>query len=113
LVMPRSGRATAVRKPHRPITLRCGSSEPATTTVSVKVTVAGGTATAGSDFKKAFTKTLTFKPGQWQKALVIPVLPDVDVEDDETVTVTVTLSDPTGGLAVGRETGTVSILNDD
>jgi hypothetical protein len=38
--------------------------------------------------KKAFTKTLTFKPGQWQKAVVIPVLPDVDPEANETVTVT-------------------------
>ncbi len=86
-------------------------SEPAATTVSVKVTVAGDTATPGSDFKKNYTKTLTFKPGQYQRAVAVPVFPDVDVEGDETVTVT--LSDPTGGLLLGRAAGTVTILNDD
>jgi hypothetical protein len=86
-------------------------SEPAISTVTVQVTVTGVTATAGSDFIKAFTKTLTFKAGQWQKAVAIPVKPDLVSEPDETVTVT--LSNTTGGLVVGRSVGTVTILNDD
>jgi hypothetical protein len=86
-------------------------SAPAASTVSVTVTVASGTATAGSDFKKAFTKTLTFKAGQWQKAISVPVLPGTTAEADETVTVT--LSNPVGGLSLGRSVGTITILDDD
>jgi hypothetical protein len=86
-------------------------SEPATTTVSVRVTVTAGSASAGSDFKKAFTRVFTFKPGQWQRFVAIPVVPDIEVEGDETLVVT--LSDATGGLTVGREIGTATILNDD
>ena len=68
-------------------------------------------ATAGTDFKAVKTKVLTFKAGQWQKAVAIPVLPDVAVETDETISVTLTNAD--SGLVIGRSVGTVTILNDD
>jgi Tol biopolymer transport system component len=86
-------------------------SSPATSTVTVRIDVTPGTATAGVDYKTIKPKTLTFKPGQWQKVISIPVFPDLDGEGDETVIIT--LSDPTGGATVGRGVGTVTILNDD
>jgi hypothetical protein len=86
-------------------------SEPATSTVTVVLTVAGGSATAGTDYKLLKPKTLTFKAGQWQKPVSIPVLPEIAPEGDETVTVT--LSSPSAGLSLGRSTGTLQILDDD
>jgi probable HAF family extracellular repeat protein len=86
-------------------------SEPATGTTSVTVTVVAGTAAAGSDFKVVKTKTVVFKPGNWQKAVAVPIFPDSSPEGDETVLVV--LTDPGPGLILGRDTGTVSILNDD
>jgi PKD repeat protein len=86
-------------------------SEPATTTVSVQVTVTPGSATEGADYRAVKPRTVTFKPGQRQKAVTIGVIPDVVAEGDETVTVT--LSSPQGGLALGRTVGIVTILDDD
>jgi serine protease len=86
-------------------------STPAVTTASVKVTVTAGSASQGSDFKKQSVKTVTFKPGQWQKSLMVRVFPDLGTEGDETVAVT--LSAPTGDLALGRSAATVTILDDD
>jgi hypothetical protein len=86
-------------------------SEPATSTVSVTLTVAHGTATVGTDYKNVKPKTITFKAGQWQKVVSIGVWPDLDPEGDETVTLT--LSNPSAGLDIGRGTGTLTILNDD
>jgi PKD repeat protein len=86
-------------------------SEPATSTVSVTLTVAPGTATVGTDYKNVKPKTITFKAGQWQKVVSIGVWPDLDPEGDETVTLT--LSNPSAGLDIGRGTGTLTILNDD
>jgi probable HAF family extracellular repeat protein len=86
-------------------------SQPATATVSVTVTVTAGSAAAGVDFKTVKTKVLTFKAGQRQKAVTVPVFPDLAPEADETVTVA--LSNPTGGLSVGRSIGTITIVDDD
>lgn len=84
---------------------------PATETVTVRVTLAGGTASAGGDFK-AVTKTLTFKPGQWQKSMVVPI--HADTEAGEGIeTVLVRLSGPSVGLSISRAEGTVQILDDD
>ncbi len=93
-------------------------SEPATAPVTVTVTVSPGTATPATDFsfgsiRSVFpvTKTITFAPGQWKKPVTIGVFPDTVVEDDETVTAT--LSNPTGGPTIGRAMGTLTILDDD
>jgi hypothetical protein len=93
-------------------------SEPATAPVTVTVTVSPGTATPATDFsfgsiRSVFpvTKTITFAAGQWKKPVTIGVFPDTVVEADETVTVT--LSDPTGGPTIGRGIASLRILDDD
>ncbi|WP_208029780.1 RCC1 domain-containing protein [Rhabdothermincola sediminis] len=86
-------------------------SEPAPGPLDVVATVAAGTATTGADFKKAYTKTVTFKPGQTTKAVSVGVLPDTTPEADETVTVT--LTSPSPGLTIGAATATVTIRDDD
>ena len=82
----------------------------ATTTVSVTVTVGGGSATATTDYK-AYTKLLTFAPGQYKKAIAVIAYPDTVVEGDETVDIT--LSSPGGGLVLGRANATLSILGEE
>jgi hypothetical protein len=86
-------------------------SAPTTSEVRVTITVSAGGATAGTDFKKAYTKTLIFKPGQYQKFASVPIIPDLESEPDETVTLT--LSNATGGATVGRTSGTLTVLDDD
>jgi hypothetical protein len=86
-------------------------SEPATTTVTVQVTVTAGNATEGTDYLAVKPRTITFAAGQRQKAVSIGVIPDAVSEGDETVTVT--LLDPSTGLTLGRAVGTVTIVDDD
>jgi chitinase len=103
-----------------PVTLTA----PAATTVSVDYQIVAGTATpgspriAGSDFndRKGAVRTLTFKVGNngktpVKKQVAVPVYPDTTVEGDETVLVV--LSNPPAGYALGRDTGTVTIVDDD
>ena len=84
---------------------------PATANVTVVVTVSGVTASGGTDFKNVKTKTLTFKKDQWQHTVSVAVYPDAAVEPNETIHVT--LSSPSGTLALGRSVGTITIANDD
>jgi hypothetical protein len=84
---------------------------PATETVTVQATVTAGSATGDIDFKAAKTKTVTFKPGQRQKTIAVPVYPDTEPEGVETVFVT--LADPSAGLTIDRAAGTVLIVDDD
>ena len=49
--------------------------------------------------------------GTTSKYLDVLAYPDLTVENDETAMIT--LSDPTGGLSIGRGTGTLTIQNDD
>lgn len=85
--------------------------EPATSTLSVQVSVAGGSATAGTDFPKAFTRTVTFQARQYQASVRVPVRPDLAREGDESVLAT--LSNPSSGLTVVRPVGVITIRNDD
>ncbi len=62
--------------------------------VKVNYTTVNGSAQAGKDYKKT-QGTLTFQPGQTQKAIAIPILGDGKVEDNETFTVK--LSQPQNG----------------
>ena len=87
-------------------------SAPASTAVSVQVTVADGTATAATgDYRAVKTKTITFKPGQRQKVVGVKIYPNTAAEPDETFTVN--LSNPSSGLTIDRASGTITILNDD
>ena len=79
--------------------------------MTIKVTIAGGTATPGIDYRTATTRTIKFLAGSTSKIIDIRALPDIVVENDETATIT--LSDPTGGLSIGRGTGTLTIQDDD
>jgi hypothetical protein len=57
-------------------------SNPSIRTVTVNVTIANGTAIAGSDYT-AVPTTLTFTPGQTSKTLTVPVNGDTVDENDE------------------------------
>jgi hypothetical protein len=91
--------------------LRITLNRPATTTVTVQVAVVPGSATPGSDIKLAKPKTITFKPGQMQKSVGVPIIAGTDPENVETVTVQ--LSNPSAGLVVGRGVGLLEIIDDD
>ncbi len=85
-------------------------SDVSTETVTVTVTFSAGTAVEGVDFKAVKTKTLTFKPGQRDKPVTVPVYADETVDGDQTVVIT--LSNATGAT-IGRSVGTVTIIDDD
>ena len=84
---------------------------PATVPMTVKVTLGGGTATGPGDWTGAVTRTVSFPVGAYSRMVAIGVVPDLNVEGDETVPVA--LSNPTGGLTIGRANGTITIQNDD
>jgi hypothetical protein len=86
--------------------------DPATTETAVTVTVAGGTATSGVDYKAMpKPKTLKFKVGQVQKAVTLTVFADLVVEPDEDVLATITGSSvPVLGSAASAD---AVILDDD
>jgi glucose/arabinose dehydrogenase len=85
--------------------------------VAVGYTIAGGTATAGADFTGPLpglllTGTLDFPAGATSRTLAIPVINDLDVEPNETLTVT--LHSPQGGATVGSPSlATVTIVDND
>ena len=91
--------------------VRVTLNRPTTETLTVQVTIEAGTATPGEDFKP-MTKTLTFKPGQWQKSIAVAIYPET-IEGEGTETVLVRLSNPGAGLGLGRAEGTVQIIDDD
>ena len=108
------GDSGAPRKLRIPITI----SNPAASEITVDYTIDEGSATAPEDVdaKVGVTRTLKFKPNSsgtmpTTRMITVKVLPDISVEDNETLTVT--LSNPTGGYTVGRETGTGTIVDDD
>ena len=84
---------------------------PATTVLTVDVSVLGVDAIAGGDFKAVPPMTMTFKPGQKQRYIVIRIYPDAYAENDEAIAIT--LSNPSLGLSVNRSLGTLTILDDD
>jgi Calx-beta domain len=108
------GDSGAPRKVRIPVTI----SNPSASEISVDYIIDEGSATAPDDIdtKIGVTRTLVFKPNMkgimpTTKTVTVKVLPDTAVEGDETITVT--LSNPTGGYTVGRKTGTGTIIDDD
>ena len=84
-------------------------SRASSSTVTVQAATSDGSALAGEDYV-AKSKTFTFEPGRTRRALWVKVLDDDHDEDSETMTVT--LSNPTGAtIADGTATGTIT--NDD
>ncbi len=79
---------------------------PSTNTVTVDVTTADGTATAGSDYT-GVTQTLTFPPNTTSQTFTIPIAVDNLTEGDETVTLT--LSNPTNATIITPNPATLII----
>ena len=80
-------------------------SRAASGTLTVDYATSDGTATAGSDYTAA-SGTLTFTAGESSKTIGVTVLDDSHDEGEETLTLR--LSDPSGGrLTDGKATGTI------
>ena len=87
---------------------RTGGSDGA---VSVAYATSNGSATAGSDYT-ATSGLLNFAAGETSKSFAIPIINDTAIESPETVTLT--LSNPTGGATLGGQaTATLTINSDD
>jgi hypothetical protein len=89
--------------------VRTGGSDGA---VSVRLTTANGTATAGNDYTSVNT-TISFADGDTTaKTITVPILDDPLVEGNETVKLT--LSNITGGATLGTQrTATLTIIDND
>lgn len=82
----------------------------ASSPVSVAYATANGTANAGDYVGQS--GTLDFAAGETRKTFGVAIRPDTLLEDDETVQLT--LSDPTGGAALGAQrTAWILLQNDD
>ena len=77
--------------------------------VGVTYATSDGTATAGSDYT-ATSGILTFAANQTSKTFIIPVTNDTTVEGNETINLT--LSNPTGGAALGAQNTAVVTISD-
>src|SRR5262249_8861003 len=102
----------AVRKLTFPVTL----SQPATSAVSLHYALTAGSATPGTDYVNAsgnvnFTVSSSGFTGVL-KNISIKTYPDVNIEPDETFTVTISGSLPAGTTML-RPTATGTITNDD
>ena len=86
-------------------------SKPATSTLTVTLSLSDGSAVNKTDYVRFNPKTITFNAGQWQKTVAIQTKNNVHTESDKTINVA--LSSPSAGLTVGRANGVVTILNDD
>lgn len=88
-----------------PVTLSHSSQQ----VVSVSYATANGTAAAPTDYTQA-SGTVSFSPGETSKSIAVSVVADTAIEQDETLTVT--LSNPANAtIAGGTATGTIT--NDD
>jgi hypothetical protein len=84
---------------------------PSTDPVTVDIATSDGTAQQRTDYT-ATLRTITFAAGETSKIVNIPISEDSFNEPTEVFNVT--LSNPTGGAALGGQTtATISILNDD
>ena len=78
--------------------------------VSVNYATSNGSATAGSDYTTS-TGTLTFAQGETSKTFTIPILNDTLVENTESLNLT--LSNPTGGATLGSQSTAILTIQDD
>lgn len=83
---------------------------PATGNVTVNYATSDGSATAGPDYT-ATSGTLTFAPTDTSKTISVSTIDDTAVEGNETLTVS--LSNPSGGALLARAAGTGTIVDND
>jgi hypothetical protein len=82
---------------------RFGSTQ---TTSTIQYSTSDGTATAGSDYV-ATSGTLVFNPGDQLKNVLVPLIYDKLLEPTETINLT--LTNPTGSIARGRQTAVLEV----
>lgn len=92
------------------VALEIALDEAADGEVTVEVATADGTAVAGDDYV-ASSDTVTFAPGETSKLFRVEVAGDRLSEADETFEVA--LSNPQGDAVLGRQTATVTLVDDD
>ena len=80
------------------------------TASTVRLTTSDGTATAGSDYVP-LSETLTFAPGETEKALAVQIINDQVLEPAETLNLT--LSDPSGTTTLGGQSSATLTIGDD
>jgi hypothetical protein len=85
--------------------------DPALIDYSLSVGFGPGTATPGDDIDNVILPVLVFLVGDQCNEIAIPVRGDTEVEDDETVTLS--LYDGSFGLEIAKSLGTLTILDDD
>jgi len=79
------------------------------TASAVRLTTSDGTATAGSDYVP-LSETLTFAPGETEKAVTVQIIDDDVLEPAETLHLT--LGDPTANSALGAQSSTTLTIGD-
>jgi hypothetical protein len=79
-----------------------------TRTSTIDYATSNGTATAGADYE-AQSGTLRFNPGEGQKSFTIPLIYDKQPEPGETVNLT--LTNPTGSTARGKQTAVLTLTD--
>ena len=77
---------------------------------TVDFATVNGTATDRADYAAHFG-TLTFNPGETSKTFIVLITDDVFVENDQTLTAT--LSNPSGSVLGGLNTATLTIVDND
>ena len=90
-------------------TVTVSRSGPTTSASSVDYATSDGTATAGSDYR-GVSGTLIFVAGQASRTFAIPIINDTLDENSETVNLT--LSNPTGGAQLGTQNTAVLTITD-
>jgi pimeloyl-ACP methyl ester carboxylesterase len=83
-------------------------SDPAETDIQLTISRTGGTATAGIDDKARASRAVTIRAGRHSKAISVPILPDRLAEATEVVRLQLSSDD----IAVARDIGTVTIVDD-
>ncbi len=99
----------SVAETSKTATVTVSRSGPTTSAVTVDYATSDGTATAGLDYR-GVSGTLIFAAGQASRTFAIPIINDTLDENSETVIVT--LSNPTGGAQVGTQNTAVLTITD-
>jgi fibronectin-binding autotransporter adhesin len=93
------------------MSIRLTLSSPAVTNSSIKLTASNLSALSGVDYKLIKPKTISFKPGNFQKSVVVTLIPNTTAQADRSMQLA--LSDPVNLTVQGTGIGIGTILDDD